>query len=136
MLLVLGCWQPPDVQPPPPVQVEASDVLDGTAGEIAPEAEEGEGEGEAEEDAEEAEPTAEEPAVPAPPVAAAVSPWMGRTVGSPLTLVDDAGSPVYILRGPSAAVVVLMEGEDRVRVRCEACLPVVEGWLQKSAVSR
>ena len=36
MLWLLACWQPPATVPPVPVQVEASDVLEGTADEIRP----------------------------------------------------------------------------------------------------
>lgn len=150
MLWLLGCWQPPETLPPAPVQVEASDVLEGSADEIKPGAPAGE---------EEADPTAAEPGAephadvveaegepdptaaveveaPVVPVARTVDPWRGRTVGSPITIVDDLGAPVQVVRGAPVAVVVLMEGEDRLKVRCEGCLPVVEGWLQKTAVAR
>jgi hypothetical protein len=153
MLWLLGCWQPPETLPPAPVQVEASDILEGSAGEIKPWAPTEDGEADptaaeagAEPEAEvvEAEgdpdPTAEAeaPEVEAPvvPVARTVDPWRGRTVGSPITIVDDLGAPVQVVRGAPVAVVVLMEGEDRLKVRCEGCLPVVEGWLQKTAVAR
>lgn len=160
MLWLLGCWQPPAVVPPTPAQVEASDVLEGSAEEIrpgAPDHEQAAAEGEpaaaeaaglaGEEGAPEEEGAAEgegsgelegagEAAPPGPPPAVAVKPWQGRTVGSPLTIVDDLGAALQVIRGAPVAVVVLMEGEDRVRVRCEGCLPVVEGWLQKSAVVR
>jgi len=151
MLVVwLGCWQPESYTPPPAAQVEASDVLEGTAGEIQPpsaaEATPA-GEGAADEA-----PAADEPSVadeagtaaddaadevvaPAPPVAVAVSPWKGRTVGRPLTLVGDDGTPLQVVED-GVAVTVLMEGEDRVKLRCDGCLPVVEGWLQKRNVLR
>lgn len=154
MLWLLGCWQPPPVVPPAPAQVEASDVLEGSAAEIQPgaageeAAPEGEGaaEGEAapeEEGAPEGEAEGEgeaapegEPAVAGPPAAVAVKPWSAKTVGSPITIVDDLGAAVQVIRGAPVAVVVLMEGEDRLRVRCDGCVPVVEGWLQKSAIAR
>ena len=142
MLWLLACWQPPPAVPPAPAQVEASDVLEGSAAEIrpgaagdeaAPEGEvatEGEAEGEAAPEGE------GEPAVAGPPPAVTVKPWGGKTVGSPITIVDDLGAAVQVIRGAPVAVVVLMEGEDRLRVRCDGCVPVVEGWLQKSAVVR
>ncbi len=152
MLWLLACWQPPPAVPPAPAQVEASDVLEGSAAEIRPgaagdeAAPEGEvaTEGEAapeEEGAPEAEAEGEaapegEPAVAGPPPAVTVKPWGGKTVGSPITIVDDLGAAVQVIRGAPVAVVVLMEGEDRLRVRCDGCVPVVEGWLQKSAVVR
>lgn len=150
MLWLLGCWQPPAVVPPAPAQVEASDVLEGSAEEIRPgaagdeAAPEGEGaaegeavpEGEAGAEGEGAPEGEGEPGVAGPPPAVAVKPWGGRTVGSPITIVDDLGAAVQVVRGAPVAVVVLMEGEDRLRVRCDGCVPVVEGWLQKSAVAR
>ncbi len=155
MLVVwLGCWQPESYTPPPAAQVEASDVLEGTAGEIQPpSAAEAtpDGEGAADEAPAAADPAAEaagdeadasadgeaadEVEEPAPPVAVAVAPWKGRTVGRPLTLVGDDGTPLQVVE-QGVAVTVLMEGEDRVKLRCDGCLPVVEGWLQKRNVLR
>jgi hypothetical protein len=146
--LLIGCWQPPTTQPPAPLQVEASDVLEGTADEITPGAElpdgpaaaDGEvadGDEAADGDADAGGPEVPEaPDPPAAPPAVDVEPWLGHTVGSPLTLVDDVGAVVQVVRGGPVAVRVLQEGPDRVKVRCEGCLPVVEGWLQKSAVSQ
>lgn len=140
--LVLACWQPDAYAPPPPAQVEASDVLEGTASQIVPGAPavdsaepEAAPDSAADGPGDSAEPEVEAPAPPPPPVAVAVSPWAGRTVGRPLTLVDDAGAPLRVL-GDAVAVTVLMEGDDRVKVRCDGCSPPVEGWLQKRAVQR
>jgi hypothetical protein len=131
---------------PSPVVVEATDVLEGTADQIRPGAEPSEAEADAAPDAEaaaedeaagEAVPGGDDPAPPpAAPVAVEVAPWPAHTVGSPLSLVNDAGETVRVLRGPPVAVVVLMEGEDRVKVRCEGCEPPAEGWLQRTAVAR
>ena len=115
-LSLLSCWQPEPFPAPEPAQVEAGDEVEGIEEEGEPLAEEEE----------------EEP--PAPAVAEEVSPWAGYTLGTPLTLVADNGSVIRVLAQEHMAVTVLREGPDRVKVRCDACTPIVEGWLQRHAV--
>ncbi|MSQ00583.1 MAG: hypothetical protein EXR71_01660 [Myxococcales bacterium] len=129
VLFLLGCWQPDAYAPPPPAQVEASDVLAGTAAAIERPARV---DGDAPEEAGPPAP-ADDQAV-SPPVAEDIRPRSARTVGKPLTLVGDDGAPLQVV-GDGIAVTVLMEGADRVKVRCDGCRPVQEGWLQRGAVS-
>ena len=110
LLVFLACWQPDPYAPPPPAQVEQSDVMGGTAPDILP------------------------PEVATPAEDGEVRPRSALTVGQPLTLVSDYGAPLQVL-GDGVAVTVLMEGSDRVKVRCDGCRPVQEGWLQRRAVS-
>ncbi len=126
VLFLLACWQPDAYAPPPPAQVEASDVLAGTAAEIEPPA--------VLEAAEEPEAVGEAPGGGEDAEVDHVRPRPARTVGKPLTLVSDYGAPLQVL-GDGVAVTVLEEGPDRVKVRCDGCRPVQEGWLQRRAVS-
>ena len=123
MLTLLACWQPEPFVAPAPAQVEASDVLEGTAGAIEP-GDEDQPEGDAEADP------------PPVPTDMEVEPWKGRTVGRPLTLVGDDGAVVTVIAEEGVAVTVLMEGAERLKVRCDGCRPPLEGWLQKRAVVR
>ncbi len=76
----------------------------------------------------------EEEEVATPADAGEIRPRSARTVGQPLTLVSDDGAPLQVI-GDGVVVTVLMEGPDRVKVRCDGCRPVQEGWLQRRAVS-
>ena len=143
LLLIAACWQPTPFAAPPPAQVEASDVLEGTAAGIRPGEEAGpppeEAGPEGEDAAGEPEPAPGEddpPDPPAPAVAHDVAPWKGHTVGTPVSLVGDDGKPLQVLRVAGASVTVLQEGEDRLKVRCDDCRPVVEAWVQRRLVER
>lgn len=149
LLTLLACWSPEPFAAPAPAQVEASDVLEGTAGAIEPggEAEDG---AEVEQGGDEEPVLAAEPgpddepdaaaevedAPPAPPTDLAVEPWSGHTSGRPLTLVGDDGAVVLVIADEAVAVTVLMEGPERLKVRCDGCRPPLEGWLQRRAVVR
>lgn len=136
LLTLFACWRPEPYVAPPPAQVEASDVLEGTAAAIEPGgADEGGdeavlGEGDAEPGPE------PEPDPPPAPTDLAVEPWSGRTSGRPLTLVGDDGTVVMVIADDGVAVTVLMEGPERLKVRCDGCRPPLEGWLQRRAVVR
>jgi len=159
LALLTACWQPEPYVAPPPAQVEASDVLAGTADQITPggepSGEAGAGEagvaGEAEPEGEA--PSAEagaageagageadagEAEVEAPPVPTdlPVEPYVAHTIGRPITIVGDDGAPLQVITAQGAKVTVLAEGPERVKVHCDDCRPEVEGWLQKRVVAR
>lgn len=136
LLILLACWRPEPYAAPAPAQVEASDVLEGTAGAIEPGGEAEAAEADIGEDAE-AEVGEEPEAVVEPaPTDLAVEPWSARTSGRPLTLVGDDGSVVLVITEEGVAVTVLMEGPERLKVRYDGCQPPLEGWLQRRAVVR
>lgn len=161
LTLVAACWSPAPYTPPPPAQVEASDVLEGTADTIrppgdpgaddAPEATPPEAAGEPPDDPADAaadpdpdaadpdpgEPDADAAADPPPaPTDLPVDPYAAHTVGRPVTLVGDDGVPLVVLTTENVAVTVLAEGPERLKVRCTGCTPQVEGWLQRRVVAR
>ena len=143
LALLTACWQPEPYVAPPPAQVEASDVLAGTADQIVPGAAEA-GAGEAEAEAEPAgeagaaggEGEVEAPEAPPTPTDLPVQPYVAHTVGRPITIVGDDGAPLQVITAQGAKVTVLAEGPERVKVHCDDCRPEVEGWLQKRVVVR
>jgi hypothetical protein len=163
VLWLLACYSPPAYVFPAPAEVTMADVLDAAPGTRAgdPPAGEGDppgGEGHQGEDGAGtiADPGVEVEAETEGATEAArasspggegvgadddfddteVRPYKAFTVKTPLSIVDDAGQPVTVLAKPGVAVTVLAEGSLRVKVRCDGCDPVVEGYLQASAVQR
>lgn len=65
-----------------------------------------------------------------------VKPYRAYTVGTPLSIVNDVGQLLATVGQPGTKVTVLAEGSLRVKVRCDGCSPVVEGYLQKERVRK
>lgn len=65
-----------------------------------------------------------------------VKPYRAYTVGTPLSIVNEVGQLIATVGQPGTKVTVLAEGSVRVKVRCDGCSPVVEGYLQKERVRK
>jgi hypothetical protein len=129
VLVLLACWQPAPYTPPPAPEVEAEEVLS------ADEAENEEADA-ADEPPTEAGVNEEDPPTKPAFDDVPVKPYRGYTVGTPLSLVDDVGQLVATIGTPGTNVTVLAEGSVRVKIRCDGCSPVVEGYLQKDRVRK
>jgi hypothetical protein len=132
---LIACWRPGPWSPPPPPP-EALEAM-GIGATYEPGAEAG---AEPEEDGPgrayataSADGTVPEPEEAPAPVA--FDPYAARITAVPATIVDDAGTPLFVVVALGTEVEV--RGEDlplRRRVRCARCTPVTEGWLQAGIV--
>jgi hypothetical protein len=162
----LACWQPGAYNPPAPAEVSASDVQEGLRGTPPGSEAEADADVGTEPTSgrattpDAANPDAANPdaaAGAAPEVAEAgateavadagseaksdfddreVSPWIGHTLGTPLSVVDALGQPIAVVGAPGTKVTVLEEGTLRLKVRCDGCDPVVTGYVQRDRVQR
>ncbi len=120
-----GCWRPSAYEPPPAPVPELPDAAGG------------EGEGVAAGVAEGAEaveaPVEVEPLQPEEPP---LQPFRVRTVQGPVSLVDDVGALVTVIAATGAELEVRAIDPIRARVRCAACGPENEGWIQLHLIER
>jgi hypothetical protein len=63
------------------------------------------------------------------------TPWTGRVLRNPATIVGDSGEPLCVLTTDDAEVRVIDADEIRFRVRIPGC-GSGEGWLQAGMLAR
>ena len=136
MWLLLACFTPAPAEPPVPEEAAAAAAV--LAAERAGAPEEGPDE---EAEAPAAEPEADRPAADAPDEAEVVppppvDPYRVTFTRTPVTVVDDFGTPVYVVDRGDLTWTVYMEEKDRKKVRCNDCGRPVEGWVQSTLTSR
>lgn len=148
MLFLVACWQPTAYPTPPPPQVTAAELMEAqtvTPDDGSPTASEQPTETPAAIEGADENDTARQAASPDPETTGPlglsfddvlVKPYRAYTVGTPLSVVNEFGQLVATIGTPGTRVTVLAEGSLRVKIRCDGCSPVVEGYLQKERVRK